>query len=274
MTATAVSGELDGHRFCAREPIVFRGLSKDWPAVAKWTPDYLRKMTAVLGEIEVGYRSTPPEMERVDLSKLQRGKVPLRQLLDECHRSPEEGEEIYISGLDLPASSALASDIGAIPFLPPSKIRGTSIFLGRNTRCIGHYHPKAQALLCQVQGTKRIRLYAPSELEHLYLFPFWSRGFFRSQVNFYGDTRRFPRVLKATSVDIELAPGDALFIPMHWLHVPEGKGWSLSATFWWRPRLGDWNVNAASARALIGVGFEAVRRYVIPRSWVPPQETY
>jgi len=254
-----------GEAFLARyvrtgTPVHIKGLVRDWPAVDLWTPDFLLRQTEAMGDIQVSYRSTPSEMSRVDLNKIQQGIMSLSSILKECVRSPTDGPEIYVPGLDLPPGALLNRDLAQPALLAAREIYATTVFLGRNTKCIGHFHPKSQALLCQVHGVKRVWMYPPAELRRLNLFPVWTDGFFRSQVNFYGDLSAFPGVAKARGHLFELQPGDALFIPLHWLHVPEGEGWSVSVTHWWRPTFREWTWGLASARALFGIGFELARQ--------------
>lgn len=240
--------------------VLLKGLVDDWAALRRWTPGYLAAFAAVRGEIEVPYRSTPPDMPRLDMERVQRGMASLLGILEECRRSPDDGPEIYVPGMDLPQAAPLARDVGRPSALSDVDVCATTVFLGRNTKCIGHFHPKAQALLCQVQGVKRVWMYSPAELKRLSLFPVWSESFFRSQVNFYGDRSDFPALTEAKGELFELHPGDALFLPLHWLHVPEGRGWNVSVTQWWRPRFRDWRVSTATGRALVGIGFEYARR--------------
>jgi hypothetical protein len=103
-------------------------------------------------------------------------------------------------------------------------------------------------------------MYAPGELKRLSLFPAWSDSFFRSRINFYGDRSGFPALAKAKGRLFELEPGDALFLPLHWLHVPEGQGWSVSVTHWWRPHWRDWPRTTVTGRILMGIGCEYIRR--------------
>lgn len=240
-------------------PVAIRGLVRHWPAVRRWSAGYLADFTAGSGDLEVPYRSTPEDLPRMDLSRIHRGQTSLHGLLRECQADPG-GPELYVPGISLPSHAGLMRDIEEPALLAPFRTFGTSVFLGRNTRCIGHFHPKAQALLCQVQGIKRVWMFPPSELGRLHLFPVWSRSFYQSAANFYGDLTAFPGVLQARGRMYELHPGDALFIPQHWLHVPDGKRWTAAVTYWWRPGLGEWLRSAGSLRALTGVGAELARR--------------
>ena len=249
------------HNVRANRPIAIRGLVKDWPAVNRWTAQYLADFTRGRGDLQVPHRSTPKDLARMDLARIQQGRTSLHGLLSDCAADPD-GDELYVPGMSLPASAAVTRDIEEPSLLSGLKTFGTTIFLGRNTRCIGHFHPMAQALLCQVQGVKRVWLFPPSQFGRLHLFPPWSESFYQSEVNFYGDVTPFPRLRRAKGIMYELHPGDALFIPLHWLHVPEGGGWTAAVTFWWRPGPVEWLRSAGSGRALVGIGAELMRRAV------------
>lgn len=247
------------------QPVAIRGLVRDWPAVRRWSAAHLADFTAARGDLRVPYRSTPEDMARMDLSRIHRGQTSLHDLLRDCQADPG-GPELYVPGISLPPGAGLMEDIAEPGLLAPFRTFGTTVFLGRNTRCIGHFHPKTQALLCQVQGVKRIWMFPPSQLGRLHLSPIWSRGFYQSEANFYGDLAAFPGVRRAGGRMYELQPGDALFIPLHWLHVPEGRGWTAAVTYWWRPGAGEWLRSAGSLGALVGVGAELARRALAPVS--------
>lgn len=247
----------------ANRPVAIKGLCSSWPAVEKWSAGHLADATASLGDIQVAYRSTPENLARMNLALIRQGQTSLLELLLECERDPG-GPELYVPGLDLPRDGPLNGDVHEPAILEGLETFGSTVFLGRNTKCIGHYHPKAQALLCQVQGRKRLWLFPPSEFAHLHIFPPLSPSFFQSEINFYGDRQTFRRFSKANGVMFELEPGEGLFIPLHWLHVPEGPGWTVSVTYWWRPGIGEWLRSRGSPRALLGIAGELSRRRFRP----------
>lgn len=253
LTARSVLGN-------ARSPILFRGLVKNWSACESWSPGRLAKIAEEMGDLQVSYRSTPEGMEEVDMQKIRSGKMSLVEFLEECARDPD-GPELYIPGLDLPPDVGLREEIGFPEWLSPTQVSGTSLFMGRNTKCIGHFHPRSQALLCQVKGRKKIRMLAPRYAKHASLFPWWSEGFFVSRVNYYAQSpsRELERI---PFQEYELDSGDALFIPLHWLHIPEGIGWSATVTHWWPASWREWPVARTSGISMLGIAGEYVRQKV------------
>ena len=244
-------------------PVVFRGGVKQWPAVSLWSPEYLASYVAYSGDIEVACRrrSATPASADAPPPPWIWARTSLRGMLEECAGAAGEDEaEVYVPGLDVSENDTLSVDLARPEMLPPGKHSRVTIFFGRNTQCNGHYHPRVQAFLCQVQGKKRVWMYPPSEVGKLYMHPVWRRRYYASQVDFYGDRSRYPRVERAKAQLFELNPGDVLFIPMHWLHVPEGRGWSVSVTHWWKPDLMEWPVNALTVRTLVGLALRAVRK--------------
>ncbi len=108
----------------------------------------------------------------------------------------------------------------------------------------GHTEPlhfdSGDGTLVQLHGVKRVALFAPSQTRNLYPFPLSRKGIapWISQVYLERpDFARFPRLAEALPrrVDVELGPGEVLFIPANWWHevssVSEGYICSINR-FW------------------------------------------
>ena len=75
----------------------------------------------------------------------------------------------------------------------------------------------------QVLGTKRVWLYAPSDMAHVYLrserrpgIDNWER---QSAASLHGEPAdAWPKLRRARRLVAELQPGDCLYIPSDWLH--------------------------------------------------------
>jgi hypothetical protein len=194
-------------------------------------------------------------MEDPELSveAVHRGFFPVRDLLDRC---TGDDDEIYIPGVSMRDAQPLANDVDTHDFMGSVPVQSVSIFLGQNTRCLGHMHPFGQAVLTQVVGQKEVLLYSPEDMGKLYMRSCLSSGFFQSRVNFHSlHPERFPRLNEATPWRVRLDPGDALFIPVHWLHVPVGFGFTVSVTHWWRAKPTEWGSVSAALRSLVGAAW-------------------
>ena len=78
-----------------------------------------------------------------------------------------------------------------------------------------HYDVMAN-VLCQINGSKRLILYPPSDVSLLYFAP----GASSSSTNcFDPDLKQYPSIALAHPHEVVLNPGDILYIPPLWLHT-------------------------------------------------------
>lgn len=78
-------------------------------------------------------------------------------------------------------------------------------------------------LFVQIAGTKRLRLFPPTEGGNLYAYPVYHSQDRRAQVDLQraddpDHLARYPRLAAATSVDVEIRRGQLLFLPAYWWH--------------------------------------------------------
>ncbi|KAG1695624.1 hypothetical protein DVH05_019363 [Phytophthora capsici] len=94
-----------------------------------------------------------------------------------------------------------------------------------------HFDPKDN-VLCQVVGTKYLRLYAPEESEKLY--PIEGLLSNTSQVQVEDpDYEQFPAFRSAKYVECVLREGEMLYIPPKYWHYVKSLSTSFSVSFWW-----------------------------------------
>ena len=114
-----------------------------------------------------------------------------------------------------------------------------SAWLGNQTRIAAHFDA-VDNIACVAGGKRRFTLFAPEQLENLYVGPsdFTPAGQAISLVDFHNpDHEKYPRfkIAEQNAYIAELEAGDALYIPaMWWHHVEALADINLLINYWWR----------------------------------------
>ena len=88
-------------------------------------------------------------------------------------------------------------------------------------------------LFVQLVGRKRFTLWSSFQHELMYTYPRVHPMWHKSQVNYrHVDTHTFPAYKKAKAVQIELEPGDVLYVPPYTWHYVETLSPSVSLSTW------------------------------------------
>ncbi|WP_238582351.1 cupin-like domain-containing protein [Cellvibrio sp. OA-2007] len=240
----------------AQQPVVIRGFARDWPLVnaAKKTPQdfaayLLRFYTGKKARIFVA----PPaankrfyyndDMTGVNyISGEERVDLFLGRLLELIDR------EVYpaISMQNSLPSEILPglSDENKSAYFPDVEPR---LWVGNEGIVSAHYDG-ADNIACVVAGRRRFVLFPPEQTGNLYPGPlnFTPAGAPTSMVNLNApDFERYPhfKTALANAYSAELAPGDAIFIPMLWWHHVESlEKVNALMNYWW---------NGSSAKSAI-----------------------
>lgn len=124
---------------------------------------------------------------------------------------------------------ALRRDFGRFSFLParPAEPRGYPrwrVFFYRNSFTDFHGHPMDAHLMCQVLGSKNVALFPPSAFDEV-------RRVTREVRHTYLATREaFPRFAALAPARATVEAGDALHIPIFWMHAVRSPTRGLGAT--------------------------------------------
>jgi hypothetical protein len=233
----------------ADEPVLLRGLVAHWPAVhaaresARAADAYLRRFWR---DASVGAWLGPPEIEgrffyNDDFSgfNFRREVIKLDAVLDALARHAVDAAPpaLYVGSTTVDTCLPGFRDENDLGFGPLQPLM--SLWLGNRTRIAAH-HDLPDNLACVVAGRRRFTVLPPDELRHLYVGPldFTPAGQAISLVDFAKpDFERFPAFAKALerAEVVELAPGDALFLPsMWWHHVEALEPFNLLVNYWWR----------------------------------------
>lgn len=195
-------------------PVVLPGFCASWPARTAWLPDAL---AARAGDQTVracvGLSASPGAARDVR---------PFEQelTLADVARRLAAGEDLYLvannRNLDGPLAFLL-DDLDPPPeFVDRSRLRGAaSLWLGHAGTHTPTHHDTSNVLFCQIAGRKTVWLASPSETRLR-----GTDGTFFACAQLSDAAARAPGgpLEGACVFEVELAPGDALLLPVGWWH--------------------------------------------------------
>lgn len=262
----------------AGRPVILRGLAKDWP-VARAAVEGPAALATYLKRL-AGGRATdtligPPEMAgryfySADLSgfNFKRDRVPYAAVLDKLIAQADVARPLAIYAGSAPARALLPGFDRENPMaLLPDEVE-PRVWLGNRSRVAAHYDT-SHNIACCVSGPRRFTVFPPDQVANLYVGPLdrTIAGPPASLVDLADpDFDAHPRAriaLEHASV-IDLAPGDALYLPPLWWHAVEATGpVNLLVNYWWR------DPNAGPALEALMLSIEALRDLDGPerRAW-------
>ena len=204
----------------AGEPALLEGVGIG-SCVSTWSPDYFKATVGVDRKVVVHvaepYVSFQPKNFKYE-------KVPFGEFIDAAF-TPAPPARLYLRSPSIdnptfaPASFVedfpeLAPDFALPPSLTLAAERHFSSVLRISSvgvRMWLHYDAMAN-ILCHVSGRKSLRLYPPADVNKL-SFP---HGSTTSSIP---DIFAYKSLPGTTQYDVELSPGDVLYIPSCWMHA-------------------------------------------------------
>lgn len=247
--ASTARGELREALVGLAAPRVFRGLVSDWPLVeaaqrsAAEARDYLARFDSGL---PLQAQIAPPEAngrifydESMTGFNFQPERAPLASVLETLRRlEPDPSPPtVYVGSATLSSFLPGFEALNPNPGVPEDAL--ASVWLGNRSRIAAH-HDVPDNLACVAAGRRRFTLFPPEQVGNLYIGPLdlTPAGQAVSLVDFSApDLARFPRFPEAMrhALVVELAPGDALFIPsLWWHHVEALDRFNVLVNYWWR----------------------------------------
>ncbi len=233
------------HYYSTCTPVIFTDIVPRWPAYRLWSPEHLRaNYGAVELEIEAGRAADPTP----DLNfERHRGTATMAEFVARVLAAGESNDLSLIANnrnLARPGLQPLLADI-ELPagYFDPSPTRAArcgAFWFGPAGTVTALHHDTSNILFFQVVGRKRFRLYPPDEPALLAR----ARGVYNDL------TPDAPELARAATLDFELAPGEALFLPVGWWHHVHALDLSISVAFnhftW--PNDFDWYKPGAARR--------------------------
>ncbi len=217
------------------QPVVMTNGIDDWPALGKWTPDYLRQTitpkTIELRSNQSGQNTYSfPEHMDTFIAAERDGTVPPYLTNANIYRFFPE----LIADVEPYLVYALP-DLSATPFLPKDFLYEKfqlEILLGTAGNGFSVLHADKHhmnAFIAQIYGEKEFIIFPPEQARFLY--PREEQPLLSSVEDIWNpDLARFPDLAKTTPTRVTLKPGDLLFVPGNWWHTTRMSQTSIGVT--------------------------------------------
>jgi hypothetical protein len=231
-------------------PAIMRGLVNHWPAVnaARESPQALAELLrGGASDKPIGVYYGEPAMrgrffygdEFQGFNFTQR-PMPVGELVTQLVQNREgiQGPSLYAGAVSVAEHAPHLAAAHTLELLDPSIPRKASLWIGNRTRVCAHFD-ESQNVICVITGRRRYTLFSPDQARNLYFGPLdrSPAGTPVSLVDFaQPDYQRFPRFRTAleNAEVAELEPGDALYLPAHWVHHAESLDtFGMMMNFWW-----------------------------------------
>jgi Cupin-like domain len=224
------AAEFRNKYYARNRPVKLKSMMEEWPALWKWSPEYLRRTFGdQIVEITAA-RDTDPKYE-INLED-HRKLIKFGDFIDLVTSTPS-GNDSYLvannSFFERPGLRRLLTDIGSLPgyLTRKAKPAHTHLWFGPADTVTPLHHDTMNILFCQVYGKKRVTLIAPDESPWLYN----ELGVY-SEVEFENpDLETYPLFQHVDAIRVDVNPGEILFIPVGWWHHVRSLETSISVSF-------------------------------------------
>lgn len=225
--------------YAVNRPVILTDEMADWPALARWTPGYLK--TAV-GARPIEYQGERTLNQRFERYKdAHRREAPFDVFIDQIVR-PGAGNDAYLTAYNsernAEALSVLHDDLGFLDkFLDRNvAVPHGMIWIGPAGTVTSLHHDLTNNLIAQIVGRKRVKLAPAADVGKLYN----DKHVFSEISDLEAadvDLVRHPRLAELRLYDVLLEPGEILFMPVGWWHQVKSLDFSVTITstnFRWR----------------------------------------
>lgn len=215
-------------------PVVVTGGVRDWPAMQRWTVEWLKER---LAGHRVEIASAASGVFSYDL-EAPRAKYQVMEFSKAASLVAEGKQDVqyYIMQISIEDwLPELSEDLQSLPVLS-GEAAAPHFWLGGAGLLTPLHWDNLHNFFAQVSGRKRFTLFPPGEFDKLYPYPAAALFSHMSHAD-PEDLDRWPQVRDAERLDCVLEAGDLLFLPSFWWHQVRSLELSISVNFWWAPFL-------------------------------------
>jgi hypothetical protein len=229
------------HHYAASRPVVLTEAIRGWPQVATWSPAWFRDRFGAIEVAVTADRTSDPDYDRNTPAHTR--TMTMGAFVDRMEALGHTNDIYMVArneALRTPELASLLAELSDLPpFLRADHLAGcVSLWLGPAGTKTPLHHDTSNILFCQIHGRKRMHLCAP-----------WERDLLADVSAVYSacDAEAAPGTAGAVPpsvqvYEVELAAGEALFLPVGWWHQVRALTPSISLSFtnFARPNRFDW----------------------------------
>ncbi len=207
-------------------PVKLTGLVDHWPAMQRWTLDYLAdKIDDAVVELQ-GQRQSSDDYEMAKDNHKRHVKFSEFVLL---LRQTDSSNDFYITAyndtVNKQALAPLWEDVGDISLLKSSGGNDGFFWMGPKGTITPFHHDLTNNLLLQISGRKRVTMVAAYDSahmrNHLHCFSEWTSP---DDICALGEAA--PKLWQC-----DIGPGEAIFLPVGWWHHVEALDHTIGMSF-------------------------------------------
>lgn len=225
-----VSGPEFLERFYIRnKPVIFTDLMDNWKALSLWSPQYFKDH---YGHLTVSAQFNRESNQQYEWYRNKHQKMVLfGDFVDQVLQGGETNDYYmgaYNANFSREGFKGLLDDIELFPeYVTDTKdVNRTVLWFGPGGAITPLHFDPLNTFLCQVYGRKRVRLIAPSQK---YLLGAYGRYFSNIDLE-KPNVERYPQLKELDIIELIIAPGDVLFLPVGWWHQVRSLEVSISVT--------------------------------------------
>ncbi|MEN3950026.1 DUF6065 family protein [Iodidimonas sp. SYSU 1G8] len=217
------------HYYAVGRPVILVGEMADWPALTRWTPEYLKEKIGAATVEYQGGRTGNAGFERE--KDLHRRQGPFDAFIAGIEKGGNDSYlTAYNSASNRQALAPLAEDMGTLgKFLTEDPSAGM-MWIGPAGTVTPLHHDLTNNFIAQVVGRKKLKVLPASEVGRLYN----DRHVFSDIADLEDpglDAERYPRLPGSRVYDVVLEPGEILFVPLAWWHQVKSVDFSVTVTY-------------------------------------------
>jgi len=219
--------------YAANRPVILTGEMFEWPALAKWTPEYLSKS---VGSKTIEFQGDRNKNGQFEIHKdAHRREMPFDRFIDLLLR-PGNGNDAYLTAYNSVRNSEALRPLHADMGFPDKYLTreveqpNGMMWIGPAGTLTSLHHDLTNNLIAQVVGRKRLLVLPASEVSRLYNH----LHVFSEIADLEGPgltVSRFPRLAGLRYTVVTLMPGEMIFMPLAWWHQVRSIDFSVTVTY-------------------------------------------